>query len=198
MRILGLVVVALFWWTSGAEASCSGSGQNWSCTAGSSATEINSAISSASDGAVVTLQAGTYSAAGIALGTRNGVTIVCAAERACTMTAGQVFNVHTTNTYTNLMRISGFVFSNTNGAPATISLGYGNGDPRIDNLRIDHNTFRQISGISIATGHTAAIRRINGVIDNNLFEGSTHEYPLMILGAGNNDWGPSLQGTSEN
>jgi hypothetical protein len=113
------------------------------------------------------------------------------------MTGSAVFNVGTTNTYTNLMRISGFVFSNSNGGP-TISLGYLSGDPRIDKLRIDHNTFRQTSGMSIATGHTQSTRRVNGVIDNNIFEGSTHEYPLMIFGAGNNDWGPSLQGTSEN
>jgi hypothetical protein len=146
---------------------------------------------------VITLQPGTYSAAGIALGARNGVTIICATERACTMTAASVFNVHTTSTYTNLMRISGFVFSNTSGGP-TISLGWSGGDPRVDQLRIDHNTFRQTSGMSIATGHTQSIRRINGVIDSNRFEGSTHEYPLMILGAGNNDWGPSLQGTSQN
>jgi hypothetical protein len=113
------------------------------------------------------------------------------------MTGSAVFGVNTTSTYTNLMRISGFVFTNSTGGP-TISLGYLNGDPKIDKLRIDHNTFQQTSGSSIATGHTQSTRRVNGVIDSNVFEGSTHQYPLMIFGAGNTDWGPSLQGTSEN
>ena len=48
-------------------ATCSGSGLTWSCTAGSTAGQINAAISSASDGATVTLDNGTYSATGIDL-----------------------------------------------------------------------------------------------------------------------------------
>lgn len=195
--LLGLCIPGLLTISSPAEAACSGSGTTWSCTAGSSASEINAAITSASDGATITFAAGTYSASGISLNPRNAVTLICASEESCNMTATQVFSASHSTTKTGLVRISGFLFSNTNGAP-TISLGYASGNPGYTKLRIDNNRFKQTAGISIATGHTQSTLSVLGVIDHNTFEGSTHNYPLIIFGGGNNDWGPSHQGTGNN
>ena len=201
MRLLfflaGLGIATVLTVNSSAEAACSGSGTTWSCTAGSSASEINAAITAASDGATITFAAGTYSASGISLNPRNAVTLICASEESCNMTAPQVFSASHSTTKTGLVRISGFLFSNTNGGP-TISLGYASGNPGYTKLRIDNNRFKQTTGISIATGHTQSTLSVLGVIDHNTFEGSTHNYPLIIFGGGDNDWGPSHTGTGNN
>lgn len=195
--LMGLCIAMVLSVNSSAEAACSGSGTTWSCTAGSSTSQINAAISNASDGATITLAAGTYSASGILLNPRNAITLLCATPEGCDMTASQVFAASHSTTKTGPVRISGFLFSNSNGGP-TISLGYISGDPGYTQLRIDHNRFRQTNGISIATGHTQSTRSVLGVIDHNTLEGATHHYPLMIFGGGDNDWGPSHQGTGNN
>ncbi len=191
--LLSLLVMPVSVW-----AACSGSGTSWSCTSGSTSAQINSAISSASDGATITLANGSYSFTGVSLNGRNGLTVICASERGCTLSAsGLIFDLNTasSNRISNLMRISGFVFSSTSGGSPTIWI---EGDVTVDKLRIDHCTFNQTQGIAIMTGHTASTHRVNGVIDHNTFQGSTHNYPLAIFGAGDNDWGGSLQGTAEN
>lgn len=197
MYILGITLFVLSLWASGAEAGCTGSSTKWTCTAGSTTSEINQAITNAGDNAVITFENGSYSATGISLNPRNGLTLICATVQGCTMSGAQVFNASHSTMKTNLTRISGFIFSNPSGGP-TISLGYVAGDPGYTQMRIDHNKFQQTSGSSIATGHTQATRSTVGVIDHNSFEGSSHEYPLMIFGAGENDWGPRWQGTGNN
>ena len=197
MHILVTVLFILLWWASGAEAACSGSGMTWTCSAGSTASEINSAISSASNGATITFATGTYSASAITLPDTKGITLICATVQGCTMTASQVFQSKHSGMNTQLTRISGFRFTNGFGSPV-ISLGPINGDPGYTQLRIDHNRFQQTDGSVIGTGHTASTRAVLGVIDHNTFEGSTHNYVLYILGGGDNDWGPSWQGTGNN
>jgi hypothetical protein len=178
-------------------AACSGSGLTWTCTAGSTAAQINSAISSASDGATITLANGTYSASGIIISPRNGVTVACATVRGCTMTAsGAVFLGTDSTHHTNLMRISGFVFSNsTGGTYGTIDFTTS-GNAWYDKLRIDNNTFNQSSNMSIAIGYTANPHYVYGVIDHNIFSASTHDYPLTLYGG--SDWGGVHQGTANN
>lgn len=200
-RWLLCVVGCLLLWSVCADAACTGSGLTWNCPAGATTADVNAAISSASDTGVITFAAGAYTFTGVSLNARNGITLICATAGACTNNAAStVFGVSTDASAhkTNLMRMSGFAFTSTTGGNPTISLGYVAGDPWIDKLRIDHNTFNQTQGISIATGFTASVNRVNGVIDHNTFQGSTHNYPLMVFGAGDNDWGPSLQGTAEN
>jgi len=195
-----ILLFVLLWSASGAQAACSGSGTTWNCTAGSTTSEINSAISSASDGATITLANGSYSFTGVLLSPRNGVTIICQSVRGCTVTStGNQFGITTpaTTHITNLMRISGFVFGSS-GSSANISIGYITGDPWVDKLRIDNNTFNTTTGSAIALGHTQATKRVSGVIDHNIFQGSTHDRPIYYFGAGDNDWGPSFQGTAEN
>lgn len=177
---------------------CSGAGATWSCAAGSTASQINSAISAASNQATITLANGSYSFTGVSLNGKNGLSIVCATERQCTLTgSGLIFDLSTSSAtpITNLIRISGFVFGATSGGSPTIWI---EGDVQVDNLRIDHCTFNQTNGVGIMTGHTQSKRKVNGVIDNNIFRGSTHNYPLEIFGAGNNDWTSSHQGTGDN
>ena len=180
-----------------ADAACTGSGLTWSCPAGESAANINSAISNASDGATITFEAGSYSAADISLNPRDGLTLICASEGACTMSAGRVFRATHSTLKTAVHRISGFVFSAATGSPV-IDLGFSAGDPGYTQMRIDHNTFQQSDNYSISTGSTSATRAVLGVIDHNTFSASTHLYPLLIFGGGDNDWGGSWQGTEHN
>ncbi len=59
-----------------AHAACTGSGTSWNCTAGSSVSEVQSAINSASDGATIAFAAGNYSwGNGITLSNAKGVTL---------------------------------------------------------------------------------------------------------------------------
>jgi hypothetical protein len=57
----GLVLACGFTWAANANAACSGSGLSWSCTAGSTVSQVQTAMNSASDGAVITFAAGSYS-----------------------------------------------------------------------------------------------------------------------------------------
>ncbi len=179
-------------------ATCSGSGLTWSCTSGSTASQINTAISSASNEATITLANGTYSSAGIQMGTRNGLTLICASVGGCTMSGGTgAIQISSTAHLTNLMRISGFVFSSTSSAP-DISVGYISGDPWLDKLRIDHCTFNNTSAIGIGIGSQEATHPTYGVIDHNTFQGSTHSYPIGMLSSGNVGWDVPTLGTANN
>jgi hypothetical protein len=190
MRFFGSVVVVLLWWPSAAEAACSGSGQTWTCTAGSTNSQINSAISSATAGATITLQNGSYSFNDVMLSQRDGITIRCETVRGCTLTGSRPFrHSGSINTrYVNLVRVSGFVFSS-----GVIDLGTGSGDSWIDKFRIDNNTFLGSDAIQI--GHTNGSRNIWGVIDHNLFQNSNPNRPIQIFGRGDGDWEPNLLGT---
>src|SRR5580704_10045437 len=60
-RVL-LAVILLLACSAGARAQCRGSGTNWSCPAGATSAQIQAALDSASDGAVITFAPGTYTA----------------------------------------------------------------------------------------------------------------------------------------
>ena len=110
---------ALLWFAPASEAKCSGSGQTWSCTAGSSAGQINSAISKAKNGATITLAAGSYNAEGIDVAPRlGGVTLICETQGACIMTSAQVFKSCANGLHTGLVRFSGFDFSSPTPSPS--------------------------------------------------------------------------------
>jgi len=73
--LLGLCVAMLLMVNSSAEAACSGSGITWSCTAGSTSSDVQSAVNSASDGATITLANGSYSFTEVDISSKNDGTL---------------------------------------------------------------------------------------------------------------------------
>lgn len=200
MRILGVVLLALVLWNvQPAEAACSGSGQNWSCTAGTTVAQVNSALNSATNNATFTFDAGSYSwGTQINLPNARGVTLRCASQGNCNVTVGGTFiGMALSGNNTNLYRITGFRFQN---APACLCIWiFGNGT--LNNLRIDNNIFQNFASDSIAIffGETSSLGRFYGVIDHNLFTGSSNFMIMKVLGHGDTDnWGPSPKGTANN
>ena len=124
------------------QAACTGSGTSWSCPAGATSIDIQAAVNSASDGAVITLAAGSYTVSardsnphyGVDFSNSKGVTIICetapSAVGAATVNPC-IFNTGTHNAFGGLeafgganahfYRISGFVFDGggTTGGPGS-------------------------------------------------------------------------------
>jgi hypothetical protein len=163
-------------------AQCTGSGTTWSCAAGSSVAQIQSAINSASNGATITFAAGSYTLSSwIAFSNSAGATLICAtapqtigaaSTNPCTInfTTNTVFGGSSfsgTNTY--FYRISGFVFD-AGAASSGFTIWFDNasacggsgvcpvtmsGPNGLGGIRIDHNTFQDMgSGVmSLLFGH---------------------------------------------
>lgn len=121
------------------QAMCTGSGISWSCPAGASSADIQAAINSASDGAIITFAAGSYTVAardtahfGVDFSNTKGATLICAtpppAVGAATVNAC-IFNTGTHNaigglgafggTNTHFYRVSGFVFDGGGAGPGS-------------------------------------------------------------------------------
>lgn len=183
-----------------AEAACTGSGAAWTCSAGSTAVQINAAIGSASDEAVITLSNGTYSATGIQLGERNGVTLICQTPGGCTMTG--------TDTVielsgcpaprTNLMRISGFHFTGTGNNKVWVYCPVN-----IEKLRLDHLTFTSIGSGNIAmfvgeggSSFPFADRgKVYGVVDHVTCQSPSHNFVCLHNTSGGDTWTPGNAGS---
>jgi hypothetical protein len=134
---------------------------------------VQTAINSASDGATITFATGSYAISGVSLNNRNGVTLICATVGGCTITStADVFtNDSCSSAKNNLMRISGFEFTGTNGT-ATIWL-FCNQD--MTQIRIDHNTFSiGASEIAVLFGEVSSTGRMYGVMDHNICTGANN------------------------
>jgi hypothetical protein len=194
-----------------AEAACSGSGHTWTCTAGSTIANINSAIGSASDGATITFESGNYSWSS---GTINnfsnskGVTLICAARGACvvTISTGLVLNLTYSGTNNKLYRISGFHFKGTCSSGFCIHVHHASagGSGTLQNLRIDNNTFDGMGNsgntVLIFVGATDRGGNVYGVIDHNIVTDHTAHILYKVLGdtdVPDRPWGPSSRGTGQ-
>jgi hypothetical protein len=169
MRTLAIVLFILLCWASRAEAACSGSGTTWTCTAGTTAAQVNSTLSAAANNATLTFDAGSYNwSSDVTFLNGKGATLICASVGGCTVTGAGIHGMNGTcagNT-TDLQRISGFVFS----GGSTRLWYYGPTACNVTKLRVDHNTFTgQSSGaIIIYNGESASVNNfIWGVIDHN-------------------------------
>jgi hypothetical protein len=184
-----------------ANASCSSCNtSNASCTAGTTAAQVNSCLLSTPDGATINFSNGSYNwSSNINLNPRNGVTLICESAGGCDVaTSGTLINYTQASEIpvTNLMRISGFNFHGSNPGSGLIWI---EGEVEVQKLRIDHNTFTYSAGaVAIMTGHTQSTHHVHGVIDHNTFLGATDYYALMHFGAGDNDWVPGLSGSANN
>jgi hypothetical protein len=182
-------------------AACSGLGLSWNCSAGSSISDVQTAINSAPDGATITFAPGSYSWSSWAqFSNAKGVTLICASQGACVVNfSGTVLGMNGTlsGTNTRFYRISGFTFQN-NAGPDFIIWFYGAGE--MSHIRIDHNTFSNLAEGTyvIVFGETSSIAHYYGVIDHNTvtapstvmffhaFGATNHTPPASPLGTVNN------------
>ncbi len=189
--VVSNAVVATSGW-----AACSGSGTSWTCTAGSTSAQVNSALDNAADGATITFAAGSYSWSGISLNNIDGVTLICATSGACNVSVSGDFITrdYIPSDVTGLIRISGFNFSGSVSSGGIWIYGARN----IRQLRIDHNTFSIGAGqIAILLGETSSAGCVYGVIDHNTFTGTNNFMALKALTCGST-WVTGLQGSANN
>ena len=154
-------------------AECTGSGSTWNCTAGSSIANINSAISNSTDGATITMAAGSYSwGSRLSFSTAKSTTLICATVRGCTVSmSGALWQWANWGATNKLYRISGFVF---NGVSSYFIWLYGTGSSvaTLTQFRFDNNTLNVASSGSdiITFGEVTGVNTtIFGVIDHNIF-----------------------------
>lgn len=206
--VLGMVLI----WATTSEAACGGSGKTWSCTAGSTIAEVNSALGSATDGAIITFQSGSYTWSSGSINNfsnSKGVTLICEAQGACTVTVGSgtFLALAYSGTNTRLYRITGFTFQNgtCSGCIAVYHASAG-GTGSLENFRLDHNTFLNFSNTSIVVqiGSTDRGGSVYGVLDNNTVTAPIAHILVHVLGPGSvaatpaYAWGSSPRGTANN
>ena len=187
--LLGLCIAVLLTVNSSAEAACSGSGTTWNCTAGTTATDVSSTLSSASDGATLTFAAGSYSwTSGINFSMSKGVTLVCASAGGCTVTGSGLIGMNgsCSGTSTKLYRVSGFVFSGR----GTSLWFYGPSACKLSNVRIDHNTFT-----SPPSGSTLMYFGENSSVDNFIYGVADHN---TVNSSGSINFSQCLNGDNNN
>jgi hypothetical protein len=182
-------------------AGCSGSGLSWSCTAGSTVSQVQSAVNSASDGATISFAAGAYSwgGNGISLNNAKGVSLVGAGVGSSVVTVTGtpvIYMDQLSGNNTKTYRISGFTFQNANGMALWF---YGPGT--LNGLRIDHNAFTNFASGSIAIffGELSTSAKFFVLIDHNSFTGTNNFMGMKVLGT--NDpaqWTSSVRGTRNN
>lgn len=186
LLLLGLYVAMLLTVSSSAEAACGGSGTTWSCTAGTTPAEINSAINSASDGATLTFAAGSYNwtSTQITYPLTKGITLICATQGACNVTLGGAAIGYPTGSSSKLYRLSGFTFSVSTQLPIWGCSGGGCGATLLSKVRIDHNTFN-VTGSDITIifmgENSATDYYAEGVIDHNTVNCTNSCYLLQVI-----------------
>ena len=206
MHSLGIVLLALFWWVSGAQAACSGSGMTWSCTAGTTSGELSTALSSASDGATLTFAAGNYSwSSWVSFSNSKGATLICANAGACHVTVSNTvlgMNGNCGGDNTKFYRISGFDFAGGGGGNSVMWFhAYNTGGCTLHNLRIDHNTFTgQADGtILLYFGDVDTSAYFYGLIDHNTATNANGIALVHLIGGGSTSGVPSgTRGTVNN
>ena len=141
MYILGTVLFVLSWWASGAEAACSGSGTIWTCTAGSTPADIQSAIDSASSRATIALESGSYSWANSVSWTNKQIHIKGAGQGSTIITrnGGPAFTVNMTTGGTYNWRISDMTFLSSD-LHVMIEIASGGTNQPTKGWRVDHIT----------------------------------------------------------
>jgi hypothetical protein len=208
MRKLFFILLFLLATAGTASAQCSGSGTTWSCPAGSTPSQVQTAVNSASNGATITFANGTYTwGSGTIIGLSNskGVTLICATIGGCNVnSSGTVIGIgqYATGTNANLYRISGFTFNYT-GTNFLIWFGYS-GDCGtstaacvMTQVRVDNNTVNasNTSGgmVFLAFADDASVLYTFGVMDHNTLNApASVQLFLSIAGQNNNPMASGL------
>lgn len=191
-----VLMLAAFFLLSSAAArgTCTGSATTWSCAAGSTSSDVQTAINNSSDGATITFAAGSYSLTGAYFSLSHGTTLICAtapltvgaaATNPCTITtSGTAFGtVAYSANNTHFYRISGFTI-NSSGAPVWFC-SQGGCTGSFSQIRIDHNTFNLSGTSGIIFGDSSSLVTQAGVVDHNLFTSSGSLLYIYLLGTFN-------------
>jgi hypothetical protein len=205
-RALGCLAVAVWMMLSvSAWASCTGSGTSWSCPAGASVSDVQTAVSSATDGATITLSNGSYSWTGsgpVHLQNSKGVTIICATVHGCTIvSSGLIFDMPVwSGTITSLYRISGFNLVQNGAGQFTIWFCSGGGcSGTLTQVRVDNNDVTGATGsFLLVLGESKSLTNIYGVMDHNSFHAPGSIEILYMLGDTNPSPPVPSQGTGNN
>ena len=188
-----------------AHAACSGSGTTWSCSAGSSLTDVRNAVNSAADGATITFAGGNYSWSGstVNFSMSKAVTLVCASPGACVVSVGGTvlgMNGTCSGTSSKLYRISGFRFNG--GSQSVLWFNAYNAPPcTLHNIRIDHNTFAGQAANSrvFEFGDNSNTSYFYGLIDHNTFTNSSSLVFAEFYASGSGQAPPTnVRGTAQN
>jgi hypothetical protein len=200
-----ILLLALFFLASTAHAQCSGSGLSGSCTASSTLAQINAEINTLSDGATLTLGAGTYTipslggGAAIQFKPTKGLTIICATAplavgaattNPCLMQGvGPTFGTDNyAGTVTNFYRISGFTLDGGGAKPALGTVYWdsynGSKNATVTQIRVDHNTFQNfaLGAQTTLIGDIQTIMQVYGVYDHNLYTGPVQAAMVIWIG----------------
>jgi hypothetical protein len=214
-RVL-LAVILLLACSAGARAQCRGSGTNWSCPAGATSAQIQAALDSASDGAVITFAPGTYAPTTfVRFSNSKGATLICATAPqsvgAATANSCQIYGVGPIfgsdlfgGTNKHFYRISGFTF-NLRGGKSTLGTIYwssynGSKNATLTQVRVDHNTFTNGANGAQTTliGDTSTVTQVYGVYDHNLYTNATQMASIIWIGQINPSPPASQLGTGNN
>lgn len=173
---LAFILAVSFLSISNAMAACTGSGMTWSCTAGTTISQVNTALSNASDGAVLTFAPGSYSwGISLSFSASKGATLICATPLGCVVSGSPLWQWANWGTTSKLYRISGFDFTGV-GSYFIWLYGTRSSTASLTNLRFDHNrlTVANNGADIIALGEVTGVNTIvNGVIDHNTFRTTT-------------------------
>lgn len=204
--IPGILLLLLSFFPSISHAACSGSGLTWTCTAGSTAGQIQTAVNNSSAGATITFAAGNYSFTGVGLGNKNGVTLICATVGGCNQSAPHPFEMGqdvsgTCGTKTNLTRISGWNFTGV-ASGGHYFQWYCHNLTTVQ-VRFDHITMSNIGqgnrGIMLGEESNAVEAMFIGVIDHATFTSTSGNNFIAVHNAGGgnpgNGWIAGSQGT---
>jgi len=186
MRFRHLVFLTFFVFLPGVSwASCTGSGMTWTCTANSTAAQINTAIGSASEGATITFGAGSGSWSSTVTITK-GIHLIGAGSSSTIITSSganpMLRILPTSDALNSEFEVSGFAFNTANQAIA-IALGEYNYQPTTfqTKVNIHDNAF---SGTTTANSDYQYIFNYNmgGVVWKNTFTGRDQQ--IRSLGYG--------------
>lgn len=168
MKRVSIALVFLSLSSLSVHAACSGSGTVWSCAAGSTSAQIQAAINSAPDGAVITFAPGSYTVTngGINFSNSKGATLICATppktvgaatDNGCLIHSNDHNAIGGKETFggTNkyFYRVSGFIFDGADLGPGNGGViwfdNYNGTSPLtmygpngLGGIRVDHNTFQ--------------------------------------------------------
>jgi hypothetical protein len=164
--------------------------------------DVQSAVNAAADGNTVMVPNGTCTwSTPVRLSNAKGVTLRCQTAGSCLISLGGTAVLFDTLTGINahFYRISGFTFRNNPGQNyiiwiAAVSTG------TLTQVRIDHNTFANLTAGSIAIlfGHTQAAANYYGVIDHNTVTNPNTVTFFHWIGQENPAPPPSQFGTANN
>jgi hypothetical protein len=173
---------------------------SWSCAAGTTPSEVNNGIASASDGATLTFAAGSYSwgSSAITFPLAKSITVICATGATCTVAASNTIFSVANGTSNKLYRVSGFTFNV--GSYLFWSCPSGGCTGTISQFRLDHNRIIESSAdaVILLLGENTSKQYVYGVADHNTVTCTSSCYFLEWINGNDSAPPPPPLGTANN